>query len=152
LRSPYWSRSLLQSRLAYPVNPGHTIRAGYDFTVPGSHGADTVTFSNASVTLSIQCPDKSVFPVTIVIPSQTYLDPAGSSSWFPSGNQSSPLVYQGSFTTPAGMCSGQTGHAPKGATFSANITGSTHDPIHVRFHYSDNTSGSWSGTPSYCGG
>jgi len=135
-----------------PVKPGDTIKAGYDFTVPGSHATDTVTFANGRVTLSIQCPNNSVFPVTIVIPDQTITDPAGSSNWFPSGNQSSPLVYQGSFTTPATMCGGQTGHAPQGATFSANITGSTKDSVHVRFHYSDNTSGSWSGTPSYCGG
>jgi hypothetical protein len=135
-----------------PVKPGDTIKAGYDFTVPGNHPVDMVSFTNVSVMLSVKCPNNSVVPITITMPNQTYTDPAGSPNWIPSGDQKSPLVYQGSFTVPAGLCGGQTGHAPQGATFSANLTGTTKDAVHVRFHYSDNTSGSWSSTPSYCGG
>ena len=134
-----------------PIHPGDTIKAGFDFTIPGNHAADTVTFSNVMVTLSIKCPSGPPVPVTITMPNQMFTDLAGNTNWLPSGNQSSPLVYQGSFTTPSTLCGGQTGHAPAGATFSANVDGTTTSSIHVRFHYADNTSGSWSGTAGYCG-
>jgi hypothetical protein len=134
-----------------PVNPGDTIKAGFDFTVPGSHAADTVTFSNVSVTLPVQCPNGSTDTLTIPIPNQTITDPANDGGdWFPSGDQNSPLVYQGSITAPSNLCGGEQGHAPQGATFTASLAASTNDSVHVRFHYSDNTSGSWSGTNSYC--
>lgn len=133
-----------------PVRPGDTVKAGFDFTVPGSHAADTVTFSNISVTLPVKCPNGTSETLTIPMPNQTITVPANNSNWFPSGNQSSPLVYQGSITAPANLCGGATGHAPQGATFTANLTASTADSVHVRFHYSDNTAGSWSGTQGYC--
>ncbi|HWC34048.1 MAG TPA: hypothetical protein VG650_04380 [Mycobacteriales bacterium] len=130
-----------------PVHPGDTLRAGYDFTMPGSHPAATVTVSNAQVSLTVKCQNGSTVPVTIALPTQSYQDPANSSGWYPSGDQQSSLVYQGSATMPANLCGAQTGHAPAGATFSALFHSTdTTDSLHVRFHYADNTSGSWSGT------
>jgi hypothetical protein len=65
----------------------------------------------------------------------------------PSGDQSSPLVYQGSVMVPSSLCGGQAGHAQAGATFTAQFHSTdTTDPLDVRFHYADNTAGSWSGT------
>jgi hypothetical protein len=133
-----------------PVNPGDTVKAGFDFTVPGSHPADTVTLSNVSVTLPVKCPNGTTDTLTIPIPNQTITVPANNSNWFPSGDQNSPLVYQGSITAPAALCGGEQGHAPQGATFTASLAASTKDSVHVRFHYSDNPSGSWSGTQGFC--
>jgi len=130
-----------------PVNPGDTLRAGYDFTMPGSHPAATLTVSGAAVVLTVQCPGGSSYVLTIAMPDQTFSVPANSSDWFPSGDQQSPLVYQGSVPVPSSSCAG--GHAPSGATFTANFASTdTTDPVHVRFHYADNTAGSWSGTAS----
>ena len=120
------------------VRPGDTIKAGYNFTIPGAHAADTVTFTNPNVTLSVNCPDGSTFPVTITMSNQSYFDPAGNSNWFPSSDQNSPLTYQGSFTTPSTMCGGQTGHTLK-ASFASSLTDTSQDKINVRFHYSDNS-------------
>jgi hypothetical protein len=133
-----------------PVSPGDTVKAGFDFTIPGSHAADTVSFSNVSVVLPVQCPDGTTDTLTIPIPNQSITVPVNNSNWFPSGDQQSPLVYQGSIIAPANLCGGEEGHAPQGATFAANLSASTDNSVNVRFHYSDNTSGSWSGTNSYC--
>jgi hypothetical protein len=133
-----------------PIRSGDTLRAGFDFTVPGDHPADTVTFSNINVSLNVQCPDKTTVTLNIPMPNQTFTDPAhDGGDWFPSNNQNSPLVYQGSITVPS-ICGGATGHAPKGATFTANLIASTTSSVNVRFHYSDGTSGSWSGTQGFC--
>jgi hypothetical protein len=134
-----------------PVHPGDTIKAGYDFTLPGSQTADTVSFSNVSVTLPVQCPNGTTDMLTIPMPNYTVTVPANESGgWFPSGDQSSPLVYQGSIVAPSNLCGGQTGYAPQGATFNASLAASTSNPVNVRFHYEDNSAGSWSGTNSYC--
>jgi hypothetical protein len=131
-----------------PVKPGDTLRTGYDFTIPGAHPAETVYVSGVEVTLTVDCPDGSTEPIAISLPNQVYQVPAGSSDWYPSGDQSSSLVYQGSFQVPATSCGGATGHAPKGANFVATFSSTvTSNPINVRFHYADNTAGSWSGTP-----
>ncbi len=132
-----------------PVHSGDTLRAGFDFSIPGNHPADTVTFSNINVSMTVQCPDKTSVTLNVPMPNQTITDPAHDNDWLPSGNQSSNLVYQGSITVPP-ICGGATGHVPKGATFTAVLMGSTNDSVHVRFHYSDATSGSWSGTQGYC--
>jgi len=130
-----------------PVHPNDTLRAGYDFTIPGAHPAATVTVSSATVSLTVQCADKSTVPLSITFPTYTVSVPAGNSNWFPSGDQSSALVYQSSTSVPSSICGGAGGHAPQGATFSAQFSSTdTKDPINVRFHYADNTAGSWSGT------
>lgn len=72
--------------------------------------------------------------------------PAGNSSWFPSGDQSSPLVYQGSLVVPADLCGGQQGRAPGGATFVVEVTADSSTPLNVRMHYGTKASTSWSGT------
>jgi chitodextrinase len=132
-----------------PVKPGDTVKAGFDFTGPGAHPADAVSFTNVSVTLPVQCPNGTTDTLTIPISNYTVTVPAGNSDWFPSGDQNSPLVYQGSIVVPSNLCGGQQGHAPRGATFNASLAASTNDSVHVRFHYGDNTAGGWSGTNAY---
>jgi hypothetical protein len=129
-----------------PINPGDTISAGYDFTLPGTHPADTISATSGSVLLTVNCPDSSTQPLSIALPSQSYDVPANNSQWFPSGDQKSSLVYQGSVTAPTNLCGGQQGHAPKGATFTENFGATTSNKFNVRFHYSDNSAGGWSGT------
>ena len=129
------------------IAPGSTVQAGYDFTMPGSHPDAHVTFTSGTVTVQVTCPDNSVQQLTINLPTQTYDDPQDSSAWLPSGDQSSSLVNQGS--TISTVCGTQTGHAPKGATFTAQVcSDDAVNKVNVRFHYSDNSSGGWSGTKS----
>jgi len=131
-----------------PIAAGSTVSAGYDFTMPGNHRDAHVTFENGSVTVKVTCPDNSVHPLLISLPTQTYDDRLNDGGdWFPSGNQSSPLVYQGSAVS--NVCGTQTGHAPQGATFSAQVCSTDAvDKVNLRFHYSDDSAGGWSGTAS----
>jgi hypothetical protein len=89
------------------------------------------------------------------MPDQMYNVPANSSAWFPSGDQHSPLVYQGSFLVPASLCSTGQVRLQHGGEFTALLKSTdTADPVHVRWHYrgvfagDGSTSGSWSGTNS----
>ena len=129
------------------IRPGDTIKAGYDFTMPGAHAAAQVTIDNASITMAVTCSDGTTPPaITFPLPIQTYSDPAGSPSWYPSGDQSSIAVYQGTVTAPD-LCSGGIMSDANGATFKATIFSTdTADKVNFRFHYSDNTAGSWSAT------
>ncbi len=57
-------------------------------------------------------------------------------------------VSQGSAVS--NVCGTQkTAHAPQGATFSAQVcTSDAVDKVNLRFHYSDDSAGGWSGTAS----
>ncbi|HLI57626.1 MAG TPA: hypothetical protein VKY26_11425, partial [Actinomycetota bacterium] len=104
-----------------PIKPGDRLEVGYDFTIPGGpSAADAVTVSGASVVVKAVCSNGSSSQLTVALPSASYAIPAGNSQWFPSGDQSSSLVWQGSLTVPTSFCGGQAGHAPDGATFTAN--------------------------------
>src|SRR4029077_10537129 len=127
------------------IHAGDTIRAGYDFTMPGAHAAAQVTVDNASITMAVTCSNGTTPPpITFSLPVQTYSDPAGSPSWYPSGDQSSAAVYQGSVVAP-NLCLGGVMSDARGATLNATIFSTdTTDKVNVRFHYKDNTAGSWS--------
>jgi hypothetical protein len=105
------------------VPPGQTINVGYDFTMPGNKSAQTVTFGDAQVVFSnVKCasgatPSASSFTVTM--PNQTYT--VTNSAWYPSGVQSSPLVYQGSIAAPA-LCGAGSLRLQQGGTFSAMVS------------------------------
>jgi len=132
-----------------PINNGDKVLAGFDFTMPGQHPGATVTFSNTTVTVFYSCDSNPGLGLSFVINNfgtLSYTDPNNNNHWFPSGNQQSPSVYQGSFVTH--LCGGGKAHA-KSALFSTNVTSTDSvDKVHVRFHYADGTSGSWSGTLS----
>lgn len=83
------------------------------------------------------------------MPNQSYMDAQNSSAWYPSGDQSSSVVYQGSITVPD-VCSGGLVDFAAGGTFSTGISSTdTTNQVHVRWHYSGNGSaGGWSATKS----
>ena len=83
-----------------PVNPGDTIRAGYDFTMPGNHPGTTVTVTAGIVQMNVVCPDASAQTLTITLPVQSYTVGANDNSWYPSADQTSSLIYQGSTMAP----------------------------------------------------
>jgi len=75
------------------IRPGDSIKAGYDFTMPGPHAAGQITFDNASITMAVTCANGTTPPaISFALPVQTYTDPAGSSAWYPSGDQSNAAV------------------------------------------------------------
>jgi hypothetical protein len=104
------------------VNPGNTIKAGYDFTLPGNNKTFHVTFTNPQVVFIVHCvngstPSQPTFTLSMGNASYTAPD----SQWYPSGNQQSPLVYQGSIAAP-NLCGGGMLRLDKGGTFSATVT------------------------------
>jgi hypothetical protein len=131
------------------VSPGTVLMAGYDFTIPGSHPAETVQFSNAMVVFQAQCAGGGGGPLVVPLGDSTTLVPQKSSAWYPSGDQHSPSVYQGSIVVPD-LCGGEKVSLRSGGMFSADLASDADDAVHVRWHYSANgTSGSWSGTGSF---
>lgn len=128
------------------IHPGDQLRAGFDFTMPGKHGAATDLFYSGSVSLLVKCADGSKPALTIPLTDQTISDPAGSNAWYPSGDSSSSLVYQGALTAPD-LCHGGAMNDGAGALFrTAFFSTDTVDAVSVRFHYSDGATGGWSGT------
>lgn len=101
---------------------GTTIEAGYDFTVPGNHSSLFFTVSNAQVVFTLQCVSgatPSPNTLTVTMPTQTYN--VTNDQWYPSGDQHSPLVYQGSATVP-NACNGGLVRLNQGGTFSAGLS------------------------------
>jgi hypothetical protein len=107
------------------VAPGSTLKVGYDLTVPGYTSPVTINVTNPKVVFAnVHCasgatPTQSSFTVTM--PGATYH--ITSTAWYPSGDQSSPLVYQGSIPVP-NLCPSGTDHRvrlDKGGTFSATV-------------------------------
>jgi len=128
------------------IHPGDALRAGFDFTMPGSHPAATASFYNGSIALLVTCANGAAPALAINLPAQTITDPSGSPSWYPSGDQSSSLVFQGTLTAPD-LCAGGVMNDANGATFTTTFFSTdTIDKVNFRFHYSDNTAGSWSAT------
>ena len=133
------------------LSPGDLLMAGYDFTIPGSHPAIQVQFLNPMVTFQAECVEGGGGGTIVVpMPSDQFTVPEKSSAWYPSGDQHSPLVYQGSVVVPD-LCGGGKVTLRDGGTFTAELKASdTSRGVHVRWHYSANgTSGSWSGTGSF---
>ena len=136
------------------LSPGDLLMAGYDFTIPGSHPAIQVQFTNPMVTFQAECVDGGGGGTIVVpMPSDQFAVPQNSSAWFPSGDQHSPLVFQGSVVVPD-LCGGGQITLRDGGTFTAELKASdTSRGVHVRWHYSANgSSGSWSGTTSFLPG
>lgn len=105
------------------LTPGTTLRAGYDFTLPGNNTSLTMTVSAARVRFAVSCVSKaapSAATLTVPLRAQTYQ--ITGSPWYPSGDQSSSLVYQGSVSVPA-LCgpAGQISLA-QGGTFTAVLS------------------------------
>lgn len=103
------------------VTPGTTIQAGYDLTVPGNHTTLTLTVGTPQVTFTVRCvsgatPSAPTF--TVAMPTASYTITAD--AWYSSGDQSSPLTYQGSSTVPD-LCSGGLIRLDQGGAFTATL-------------------------------
>lgn len=137
---------------SFNISPGDSFRVGYDFKVSGSHGPIVVRWTDPKAVVNFTCDNGSTGSFTIPMPD--YTTTLTDSDWVPSGDQHSPLVYQGSISAPDGCGDGSKMHQKKIATFTADVTS---DPagakISYRFHDVNNdASGSWSSTESVTGG
>jgi hypothetical protein len=97
------------------------LSVGYDFTLPGNKAALTLTARNAQVVFTVACINKSApsqTSFTVTMPNQSYS--VTNSQWYPSGDQSSNLVYQGSTPVP-NLCDGGQLSLQKGGTFTATL-------------------------------
>jgi hypothetical protein len=103
------------------VTPGAILQAGYDFTLPGNTNSLTMTVSAAQVTFAVRCASgatPSASMLTVTMPDRTYQ--ITNDQWYPSGDQSSPLVYQGSVSVPD-LCGGGKISLAKGGTFTGTL-------------------------------
>ena len=109
---------------ALQIKPGQTVSAGYDFTIPGNNSADAVSFTNGSVTISGPCKGGSDNgqQQTLTISLPDYQQTASDGQWYPSGDQSSSAVWQGS--TTSSFCPGGFLDASQGADFSIDVASS----------------------------
>ncbi len=133
------------------VSPGSTVVAGYDFEYVA--GKSTIIKSGSAV-LSVACTDNSTptqSSITIPMPYQEYLSPASNSNgWVPSGDQTSPSVYQGSLVLPD-LCSGGTMTIGQSmGPFTADVYSDAGQGLNFRWHYAlgSDLGSSWSATKS----
>jgi hypothetical protein len=103
------------------VSPGTRLEVGYDFTVPGNHASFSLTVSTPRVVFAVAClsgatPSARTF--TVAMPARTYR--VTSDQWYPSGDQSSLMVYQRSIAVPD-LCGGGQLRLDQGGTFTANV-------------------------------
>lgn len=121
------------------ISPGDWISAGYDFTIPGSHAAQTIQFVNATVTISGPCTNGGNDTVVIPLTAGPYSLGANDGNWYPTGDENSPLSLEGAVQAPANLCGGAGQlNASSGAVFSADLQSTvTTNSIHVQFHYRD---------------
>lgn len=132
------------------VGPGTVVAAGYDLTIPGSHPTTNVNVVAPQVVFDGKCvAGGAAVTFSVAMPTAAYAVSANNGDWLPSGDQDSPLVYEGSVLVPD-LCGGGDISLASGGTFSAVVNADAPVPgdgVHVRWHYSANgSSGSWSAT------
>jgi len=123
--SNYWGKSWSSSQQAMEgslkVNPGSSLKVGYDLTVPGNNSKIAFTVNSPSIVFSVRCvygsPTSGSFTATL--PSQTYT--FSDSGWYPSGSQSGSENYQGSVTVP-NLCHGGQLLLSAGGTYSTSTS------------------------------
>jgi hypothetical protein len=134
---------------------GSTVVAGYDFAVPGSD-TTVVKVIGAYEQLTISCANgatPTVSSINVPMPDATYTAPfQQSQGWVPTGDQSSKLSYEGSFTL-GNYCNGGTIRVgqPGQMLFAAQVQSNGTSSLSFRSHYNDGSyskSGSWSATVS----
>ena len=133
---------------ALTVRPGDTLKAGFDLRILGKHQVADVTFSRAKMTFKGRCIGTGA-AVTLTVPvgDRTYRDRLNSVVWYPSGDQTSALTFQGSLTVPNG-CSEIS--LARGGTFTAGLNSTKSNTVSVRWHYSAlGSAGRWSGSASF---
>jgi len=104
------------------VTPGTALQAGFDFTLPANKNSLTMTVAAALVTFRVSCVSGAAPSLpTITVPLQAVTYQITSDLWYPSGDQSSPLVYQGSVAVPALCGTGGKISLAKGGIFTATL-------------------------------
>jgi acid phosphatase len=103
------------------VAPGTTLLVGYDFTSPGNRTPLSARVTHPQVVFTLGCvsgaaPSQST--LTVSMPTTTYT--VTDAAWYPSGDQHSALVYQGSVSVP-NVCGGGQVRLNKGGTFTAGV-------------------------------
>ena len=103
------------------VAPGAILKAGYSFTSPGNNASFFVNVSSAQVVFPYTCVSGGGSPgsLTVTMTDQTYH--VTNSQWYPTGDQHSPLVYQGQIVVP-NVCNGGKLRFQRGGTFTANVS------------------------------
>jgi len=148
------------------VQDGTPVKAGYTISLPAGHAAATALLVGGSVQLDIVNPDGRSRTLTIPFPNQDFSIPANDTSWFPSPNQNSPLVWQGSAIPPFGghvtdlyfsaIGKGQPADGSgAGTPAGPGLVTDTGDPVTVRFHAdggAHGAGGSWSPTQAVTDG
>jgi hypothetical protein len=138
---------------AVTAMPGNLVYAGYDLEVSGSSQPSTVTVSNAYEELTVTCANHAIPTQGFIIvhmPNATYSGPFN--NWTPTGNQSTPLAFEGSVTMPD-VCGGTQMDIgqPGSMMFAGQVASSGSQLISFRSHYNNQgqtRSGSWSSTKS----
>lgn len=142
------------------VSGGTNVLAGFAFSLPEGHPDATVLMVGGSVELDIVNPDGRSMTLTIPFKDQGFWVPANSTSWFPSANQNSPLVWQGSAVATFGghvtdiyFRAVGLGQPPDGSGAGTpagpGLFSDAVDAINVRFHADGGgkrADGSWSPT------
>jgi hypothetical protein len=103
------------------VNPGSSLKVGYDLSVPGNSSKVAFSVNSPSIVFTVACvsgrPSSSTFTATL--PSQTYA--FSDSGWYPSGSQSGSENYQGSVSVP-NLCHGGQLLLSAGGTFGSSTS------------------------------
>ena len=132
------------------VRPGDTVGAGYALSLPGKHGAATISFSQTTVTLQAECESRHRHrrhhgwdrdddgreghdrheghegrhhrggPIVINIADASFAVGQNGSGWLPSANPRDTAVFQGSATVPD-LCHGGAMRIGDGASFTAMV-------------------------------
>jgi hypothetical protein len=101
------------------LKPGATLKAGFDFSIPGTHGPISVAVSGATVTFTPRCgSNASTTTLTVALGGYSVIVPANNGNWNPNGSP-----YQGSTSVP-NICAGGKVRFDQGGTFSAGVSGS----------------------------
>ena len=124
------------------IQPGDTVQAGYNLTMPGLNSAATVTMLDATVYLPVSCTigGTNVGDIAIDLASGPYSFNGSSTGWLPAKGADNASTFEGSTFAP-NLCNGQTMYN-QGAVFSSEVNSTdTSDQVEVEFHYQDtNTS------------
>jgi hypothetical protein len=157
-----WGEGKLVMSMNRPieVRQGTEVKAGYAISLSGNHPQATALLVGGSAQVDIVAPDGRSRTLTIPFKDQDFVIPANDSSWYPSPNQKSPLVWQGSAMPPfsgratnhvfSAIGKGQPADGSgAGSPAGPGLVTDTGDLVNVRFHVDGGqkgAGGSWSPT------
>ncbi|MBV8730510.1 MAG: hypothetical protein JO336_11960 [Acidobacteriia bacterium] len=143
---------ILPSNQSLTVNSGDTITTSYAVSMPGNHGAATVTYPYGLAETDVSCSDSTSYTLTIPLANQSFTIPAGDNSLYPSTpgsvtntgcSNGKPGQTTGSYFFAKGIQSpgaGNPGLAGFTTTDGTPATAQT-DPLNVTFNVTDSSTG-----------